>query len=152
MQEKGSRVGLVPVCVAVALLAGAAPGVGMTKERSRNVIALHCPKDVKQPDAICQSMTDALLRRVPTSDVQHLTDGEELELRAGDLWVAMHVDGMTERTLTAHLEWQVGDSGEVTVGPQIEFAVMDTTLRPALLDQFADGLLAANPGLLERLP
>lgn len=152
MQEKRSLVGLAHACAAVALLTGATPGVGMTTERSHSVIALHCPQDVTQPDALCQSMVKALTRRSPTSDVQRLTGDEELQLGAGDLRVAVHVDGMTETTLSAHLEWRVGDNDRVTTGPQIEFTVMDTTLRPALFDQFADGLLAASPALLERLP
>lgn len=154
MQGKGTLRSRVLPCLTIALLTAATPGTGvaMESQRSLSVIALQCPQDVKQPDALCQSMLDTLARRSPASVVRTVQDGEELELRPGDLRVALHVDDMTDTTMTAHLEWQVGETDAVRTGPQIEFTVMDTTLRPALFDQFADGLVTANPDFLETLP
>ena len=152
MQENRSRAGLSLPCFALALLTAATPGGGMATQGSHSVIALQCPQHVQQSDALCRSMAVALARRSPTSAVQTLKTGEELELRADDLLVALHVDDMTAFNITAHLEWQRGEIGELSAGPQIEFRVMDTELRPALFDKFADGLLSASPAFLETLP
>ncbi len=124
----------------------------MAKQGSPNLIALQCPEDAAQHDALCRSMAEALTRRSPSSHIQTLQAGETLELRADDLLVALRVDDFTDSMITAHLEWQLGQTGELSAGPQIEFRVMDVELRPTLLNSFADGLLSANPELLETLP
>ena len=124
----------------------------MEIQQSPSVIALQCPKDVKQHEELCQSVAGMLKGRSPTSVVRTVQDDEELALQAGDMHVVLRVDEMTESSISAHLEWQVGDSDIVQIGPQIEFTVIDTTLRPALFDQFAKGLAAATPELLETLP
>ena len=152
MQEMGSRVGLFFSCVAVALLTGAVPGVGMEAQQSPSVIELRCPQDVTRPEALCQSLAGTLKRWSPSSVVRTVQEGQGLRLRAGDLRVFLHVDAMTDDSLTAHLEWQVGEFGKVHKGPKVEFSVMDIELRPALFDQFADGLVKANPAFVETLP
>ena len=152
MQEKGSRVGLSLACVAGALLTVVAPGVAMGTDGSARVITLQCPQDVKQADAMCQSVADALARRSAASVVRAMQNGDGFEPRAGDLRVALRVHDASETTISAHLEWRQGDASAMVTGPVVDFAVMDTTLRPAVLQNFADGLVSASPALLEILP
>ena len=124
----------------------------MDRDQPSNVIALYCPRDLAQHEELCQSMAAMLKRRSPTSVIRTAHDDVDLAVHAGEMRVELMVDAITESSISAHLEWQVSDKEAVQIGPQIEFTVMDTTIRPALFDQFAEGLAVGTPEFLEILP
>lgn len=128
--------------VGVMLMTGMSQGASaMSGQQSRPVVTVFCPADMPDADALCQAMIRSLGQVVPERVVRR---GDVPKLQSDDLAVVLHVDDRRDAHLSGYLEWQDG-SGARGTGPVVQLDVMDSGLRPAMFNQFTDGLLKAGP-------
>lgn len=132
----------------VCVLMGSTEVSAMSAQKERPVIALRCPPEAPEPQALCRAMFQALAQAAPGAAIRTLAPSESFSPRAGDLDVSLRLDDVLPNRVTGHLEWRRGQDGDLQRGPDVNLEVMDTTVSPQFYAQFADGMVRATPTLL----
>lgn len=123
-------------------------GMAMGSQDTRQVIALHCPQEVPNPEALCQAMIASLSEASPASDIRALEKTGTFQAKSGDIEVTLHLESVSEINIGGYLEWRAGTSGDIQRGPRVDLDVMDAEIKPASYAQFTNGLIRATPKLL----
>lgn len=126
--------------------------MSMGSQNTKNpAIALHCPQDVPQSEALCEALTKALVEALPTRRITAPDPSAMSGTSPDNLEVTLRLDDVSSTRISGHLEWRNGVSDDLLSGPRVNLDVMDATLSPAFYAQFSAGLIGATPQLLADL-
>lgn len=152
--KHAGRIRMRALVAAIAATLGVVAMTADTQARvpERPVVTITCPADTAQDDALCAAIAQALGDMAASGAVivRHKGDMDPT-LRPGDLGIVFVLDARDDTGLAGHLEWQTGPDAPLRTGPQVRLDVMDSTLSPAMYQNFARGLVQIDPDLQDQL-
>ena len=145
--NKAQRAGLLAATCALLVSGGV---YAMGDRQTQRMISVNCPQDVPAPQMLCDALIDAISEGSPSAAVKTGPTGSDITPKPNDLVVTLHLTHLTEAGIGGRLEWRTSESAEPTVGPTVDFDVMDTTMSEKFYPKYVQGLLKSTPELFAR--
>lgn len=119
-------------------------------QMGRPLLAYRCPTGFETADALCDAFRAVLGRAAPGHALRRLAPGDAAPpLRDQDLVIALAARRVSDRHLTARLDWQAGDGAATVTGPELSLSSSDAAPGPSDFEAFLQGLwtISAPPAL-----